>query len=73
MTTKIDVYSYGVVVCELFSGEMPVSEQYRAMLQQVKGKWPVMHSLIVLCTKRNPLDHPTMADILDELPRHRSP
>ena len=70
---KIDVYSYGIVVCELISREMPVSEQYRAMLQQVKGKWPVMHSLIVRCTKRNPLDRPTMADILDELPRHRSP
>ena len=67
MTTKMDVYSYGVVVCELIAGEMPVPERYRAMLQQVKGKWPAMHSLIVRCTKRNPLDRPTMADILDEL------
>ena len=70
MTTKIDVYSYGVVVCELIVGEMPVPERYRAMLQQVKGKWPAMHSLIVRCTKRNPLDRPTMADILDELSQH---
>ena len=67
MTTKIDVYSYGKVACELIVREIPVPERYQAMLQQVKGKSPAMHSLIVRCTKRNPLDRPTMADILDEL------
>lgn len=69
LSTKVDVYSYGVVACELVTGEIPTSERYRAMLQQVKDKWAFMHGLILRCTKRSPLDRPTMADILDELPR----
>ena len=69
MTTKIDVYSYGIVACELIVGEMPTTERYRAMLQQVKGKWVFMYNLIGRCTKHSPLHRPTMANILDELPR----
>ena len=71
LTTKVDVYSYGVVVCELVTSQMPTSERYRAMLEQVQRKWVFMYELITRCTKRDPLHRPTMADILDELPRPR--
>ena len=69
LTTKVDVYSYGVVACELVTGQMPTSERYRAMVKEVQEKWVFMHGLITRCTKRDPLHRPTMADILDELPR----
>ena len=69
LTTKVDVYSYGVVACELVTGHMPSSERYRAMVQEVQEKWVFMHELITRCTKRDPLHRPTMADILDKLPR----
>jgi multidrug efflux pump subunit AcrA (membrane-fusion protein) len=69
LTTKVDVFSYGVVACELVTGEMPASDKYRAMLRKVEKKWAFMHGLIVRCTKRSPLERPSMADILDELPQ----
>ena len=67
MTTKVDVFSYGILVCEVIASQPPFSENYRAMLQQVKTKWEFMYNLIVCCTKRSPLDRPTMAQVLDEL------
>ena len=69
LTTKVDVFSYGVVACELVTGEMPASDKYRAMLRKVEKKWAFMHGLIVRCTKRNARERPSMADILDELPQ----
>ena len=67
MTTKIDVYSYGVLMCEVMTSQPPFSENYRGMLQQVKTKSEFMYNLIVRCTKRSPLERPTMAQVLDEL------
>ena len=67
MTTKIDVYSYGILVCEVVTSQVPFSENIRGMLQQVKTKWEFMYNLIVRCTKHNPLERPTMAEVLDDL------
>ncbi len=68
-TTKIDVYSYGVLQCEVITNQLPLREDYRSMLQQVQRQWPFMHDLIISCTKRKPEDRPTMADVLSELNR----
>ena len=68
LTAKVDVFSYGKVACELFVGEMPVPERFRAMLREVERRWVFMHGVIVRCTKANPLERPSMADILHELP-----
>ncbi len=66
-TTKIDVYSYGVLLCEVITNQMPASDDYRSMLQQVQQQWPFMYDLIISCTKRKPEDRPTMAAVLSEL------
>ncbi len=66
-TTKIDVYSYGVLLCEVITNQLPVPEDYRSMLQQVQRQWPFMHNLIISCTKRKPEERPTMAGVLSEL------
>ena len=68
LTTKVDVFSYGKVACELVVEKMPLPGEFRAMLREVEEKWVFMHGLIVRCTKRDPLERPTMADILNELP-----
>ena len=66
-STKIDVFSFGIVMCEVITAQMPKPELYRRRLEQVKGHSVPLHSLIVSCTKRNPEDRPTMAYVLDEL------
>ena len=72
-TTKIDVYSYGVLMCEVTTCRFPSSAQYRNMLQQVQSQSPSIHELIIQCTKRNPDERPTMAQILDKLNQHPPP
>ena len=66
-TVKLDVYSYGVLLCEVTTSHFPNPEQYRSMLQQVQRQWQFIYNLIVSCTKRAPEERPTMALVLDEL------
>ena len=64
-TPKIDVYSYGVLLCEVIVRTLPMNlVQVKADLRR---KWPVMHDLADACTKYNPNDRPTIAHVLDKL------
>ncbi len=68
-TTKVDVFSYGVLLLEVILKEIPSINKRHSMLQQVKKQWEEMYDLIFLFTKPNPLDRPNMADILHKLYR----
>lgn len=73
ITTKIDVYSYGILVCEVATSKLPLFENYSDMLYLVKTKWKSMYNLIIRCTMLSPLSRPTMAQVLDELYKLSSP
>ena len=66
-TTKIDVYSFGILVCEVITAEQPDPELYLERLEQVRHLSHPMHDLIVGCTDRDPQNRPRMAVVIDEL------
>ena len=74
LTPKIDVYSYGIVLCEVATKKFPDGAQFPSMLSRVRREWPQLHQLIVACTNRSPEQRPTMASVLTSLeafpPRH---
>ena len=75
-TTKIDVYSYGVLLCEVIASQAPKPSHFWSMLQQVRSQWPFMHGIIVSCTNHSPDERPTITEVLDklnELPRPKTP
>lgn len=67
-TPKVDVYSYGIVVCEVAVNQFPSVEKFPKMLQEVSRKWgetmPSLQGLIISCTEENPDSRPIMCDIL---------
>ena len=68
-TTKIDVYSYGVLLCEVITGQFPNPDNFQSMVEEVSRQWPLMHTLIRDSTKYNPDKRPTMATILEQIER----
>ena len=66
-TTKIDVYSYGVLLCEVITAELPNPERIRERLEQVRRQSSSLHSLIISCTRRDPERRPAMASVIDNL------
>jgi len=66
-TPKIDVYSYGVLVGEVITQELPDPDKLPEMVQQVWRQWPQIHPLVRASIKYSPDNRPTMAYILEEL------
>ena len=62
-TTKVDVYSYGILLCEVGTSRFPDPDDYQDMLEQVQREWPSLYDLIVSCTRTNPAERPAMAEV----------
>ena len=68
-TPKIDVYSYGVLVCEVVLARFPNPDHFQEMVGEMRGVWPALHGLVTHCIKWSPTERPSMADILTHLDR----
>ena len=68
-TPKVDVYSYGILLCEVATGLFPSQKNYPGMVRSVENSWPPIHRLIGSCTQPKPDYRPRVVDILAELDR----
>jgi len=66
-TPKTDVYSYGVLLDEVVTQELPDPIRLQGMVQQVRRQWPRIRPLVTGCIQHSPESRPTMAYILEEL------
>ena len=66
-TTKIDVYSYGILLCEVALREFPNPATLHEMKAKVTAKYPFLHSLVLTCTENEPEQRPTMSRIMEQL------
>ena len=62
---KMDVYSFGILLVEMCSRELPANHE--ELIRQIQ--WPQMVTVIRQCIRRDPQARPNMADIVAELSR----
>ena len=63
-TTKIDVYSFGILTGEVLMEELPDPDSLSLTLQCVAAQWPQAHRMMVHCIKQNPNERPDMATVI---------
>ncbi|XP_064384537.1 dual specificity protein kinase shkB-like [Halichondria panicea] len=66
-TTKIDVYSFGVLACEVVTRTFPKSELFYRLLSSMEGVWRELHPLITSCVSHSPQDRPSMDTVLHHI------
>ena len=64
-TPKIDVYSFGVLLCEVVTRTLP--EDLIETQEKLKKMWPSMYSLADACVSYDPNHRLTIAEVLTSL------
>ena len=65
-TVKMDVYSFGVLLIEMLTREIPTGS-IEALVRSVQSRWPRFVPLITSCTVTNPYQRPSMRQVIDQL------
>ena len=65
-SVKIDVYSFGVLLIEMLTREMPTGS-IDVLLRSVQSRWPRFVSLITRCTATDPNQRPSMRQVIDQM------
>ena len=68
LSPKLDVFSFGILLCELISQQYPDPKRLQAMLESVRESWPAMYDLVQHCTHPDPTNRISMSDVLTRLP-----
>ena len=66
-STKMDTFSFGKLLCEVFTNRLPDPDAFPSMLQSMAKDWPLMHQLISSCVQQDPNKRPAMSYIVDQL------
>ena len=66
-TTKMDVYSYGVLFCEVMTCRFPDPSVFRDMVQKIRSRSPPLYHIIRSCIKEDPNKRPIMKDVIERL------
>ena len=67
LTTKMDVFSYGVLLCEVLISSFPDADQFQTMLRSVSRSSPPIGQLVQDCINRNPKGRPTMKQVIQQI------
>ena len=70
LTTKVDVHSYGVLLCEIMTCRFPDPPVFQEMLQHVRSRAPFLHELILSCIKKDPDNRPTIKQVIELLDKY---
>ena len=65
-STKMDVYSYGVLVIEVLTKSL-LFQNLNTLKAQVQQQFPQYHQLVTSCTNQQSSDRPTMYDVIKQL------
>ena len=66
-STKMDTFSFGKLLCEVFNNRLPDPGAFPSMLQSMAKDWLLMHQLISSCVQQDPNKRPAMSYIVDQL------
>ena len=69
LSPKADVYSYGVMLCEVATSTLPEKGVFDSLLDRVKREWPSLHEMIIICIAQKPENRPSMKQVLSALVR----
>ena len=62
---QVDVYSFGLLLCEMCVRELPVPQEVHSQISQVTNG--ALRGLIAQCVRMDPEKRPTMSDIIYQL------